>query len=27
VPHGIVWTMTAGPGMGYSSGCETVVLD
>jgi hypothetical protein len=27
VPHGIVWTMTAGPGLGYTSGCEAVVLD
>ena len=27
VPHGIVWTMSAGPGMSYTSGCETVVLD
>ena len=27
VPHGIVWTMTAGNGDVYSSGCETVVLD
>jgi hypothetical protein len=27
VPHGIVWTVSAGPGMSYTSGCETVVLD
>ncbi len=27
VPHGIVWTMTAESGVGYTSGCETVVLD
>lgn len=27
VPHGIIWTMSAGPGMSYASGCETVVLD
>jgi hypothetical protein len=27
VPHGIVWTMSAGPGAGYTSSCETVVLD
>lgn len=27
VPHGIVWTMTAANGTGYTSGCETVVLD
>lgn len=27
VPHGIIWTMTAGPTRSYSSGCETVVLD
>lgn len=27
VPHGIVWTMTGGNGTGYTSGCETVVLD
>jgi hypothetical protein len=27
VPHGIVWTMTAQSGTGYTSGCETVVLD
>jgi hypothetical protein len=25
--HGIIWTMSAGPGMSYTSGCETVVLD
>jgi hypothetical protein len=28
VPHGIVWTMTeVGGSTGYTSGCETVVLD
>jgi hypothetical protein len=27
VPHGIVWTMSAGPGHTYTSGCEVVVLD
>jgi hypothetical protein len=27
VPHGIIWTMSAGTGMSYASGCETVVLD
>lgn len=27
VPLGIVWTMSAGPGQAYTSGCETVVLD
>lgn len=27
VPHGIVWTMSAGTGMTYQSGCEVVVLD
>ena len=27
VPHGIVWTMVAGPGAAYASGCEVVVLD
>ena len=27
VPHGIVWTMTAESGVGYTSGCEPVVLD
>ena len=27
VPHGIIWTMTAADGTGYTSGCETVVLD
>jgi hypothetical protein len=27
VPHGIIWTMSAGSGMSYTSGCETVVLD
>jgi hypothetical protein len=27
VAHGIVWTMTATNGTGYTSGCETVVLD
>ncbi len=27
VPHGIVWTMNAADGTGYTSGCETVVLD
>lgn len=26
-PLGIVWTMSAGAGMTYESGCETVVLD
>jgi len=27
VPHGIIWTVSAGLGMSYASGCETVVLD
>lgn len=27
VPHGIIWTVSAGPGRTYASGCETVVLD
>jgi hypothetical protein len=27
VPHGIIWTVSAGPGRSYASGCETVVLD
>lgn len=27
VPHGIVWTMSAGAGATYRSGCEAVVLD
>ncbi len=27
VPHGIIWTMSAGAGKTYTSGCETVVLD
>lgn len=27
VPHGIVWTVSAGQGRSYASGCERVVLD
>lgn len=27
VPHGIIWTMSAGAGKTYTSDCETVVLD
>jgi hypothetical protein len=27
VPHGVIWTMTAANGTGYTSGCETIVLD
>lgn len=27
MPHGVIWTMTAGNGTGYTSGCETIVLD
>jgi hypothetical protein len=27
VEHGVIWTMTAGDGTGYTSGCETIVLD
>jgi hypothetical protein len=27
VPHGIVWTVSAGPGLGYTSTCQTVILD